>query len=47
MVELIYPNRIYISGDMKTVQMRLSEYARHYTTVKELLAAKAPAPDRQ
>jgi hypothetical protein len=47
MIELIYPNRIYISGDIKTVQRRLAEYARHYATVKELLAAKAPAPDRQ
>ena len=46
MVELIYSNRMYITGDMQTVQKRLSEYARHYNTVKELLAAKAPAPER-
>ncbi len=43
MIELIYPNRIYISGNMRTVQERLAEYAQQYTTVKELLAAKAPA----
>lgn len=42
MVELIYANRIYITGSMQTVQKRLAEYALVYTTVRELLDAKAP-----
>jgi len=46
MIELIYHDRIYIAGSMETVQKRLAEYARLYTTVQELLAAKAPDQQR-
>lgn len=41
MHEMIFHNRIYIAGNMKTVQKRLAEYAQVYGTLRELLEARS------
>lgn len=42
LVELIFKNRLLISGTVKEVRLRLAEHSRNYILLKELIDEKRP-----
>lgn len=43
MLELIYRDRIYITGTVAQLRQRLSEHAKNYSTVAELIKDLSPS----